>query len=29
MGEVIKSVKPEYVVQKIALKVNYYDVVGI
>ncbi len=26
MGEVIKAVKPEYIVQEIALKVQYYNI---
>jgi len=26
MGEVIKAVKPEHIVQEIALKVQYYNI---
>jgi hypothetical protein len=26
IGEIIKAVKPEYIVQEIALKVQYYNI---
>jgi hypothetical protein len=27
MGDVIETVRPEYIVQEIALKVQYYDII--
>ena len=29
MGEVVKAVKPDYIVQEIALKVQYYNIMRV